>query len=425
VIYIFTSVAKMDRQWCAGYTIHQVGQVTQVLRPFVTMAERIGVPAEWFWSAAASAVIPLELFISVSYFLAVRQDEPDRLWTRRWCLAGWIAATGLHLNNELMHLSIQWFSYYMIFLAGFFLSPIGVLQRLAMVVIWPVYAGEKWLDGWSSRCAPGDGRRAVLGGVTATGVSLAAAVWLLDLPGALWATVAAGGVVLVLAIWLVYSANQRAALRLLLAVAAAGCLIQLMALFSLVRFDYYDLLGRTVQRLGTPDPTRSGVNDDREFQARFDRQRQALAAFHQALKYVGPQDPRRALVYNNMGLACRHLGEYHRATGQEHEGDQYYRLAVKYYRQAVRSEPSNPLPRYNLGVTYQFLGETEQALACYGQALQLKPDLSDAMLNIGMIREQQGDFQAALRYYQAARQVEPHAVDIREHIRRVTTRLDR
>lgn len=426
VIYVYTAVAKMDWAWCSGHTIRQVGDVTRVLGPVEQLAGWIGIPSAWFWSTVATAVIPVELLIALSYFLAIRQDEPDAMWIRRWCVFGWLLATGLHLNNEMMNLSIQWFSHYMIFLAAFFLGPLPLWMRLSVVVLWPAYCAQRWLAGELGRAAPGAfGWRIVLAVAVVAAASMAAAAWRLDLPGGWWALPVAAAAAVLGAAMLTARGQTRPAIRLLAGTAAAGCLIHGIALFSSLRFDYYDLLGRTVQRLGSPDPSRSGLEDAAEVQARLHRQAEAIVAFSKALELLPPSDPRRALVYNNLGLAYRRLGQWHRFTENEQQADALYRKAEACYAKAMAADPSDPLPHYNLGVTFQEQGKLDDAISQYQQALRIKPDLSDALVNLGVIFEQLGDLQAALRHLQWAHQIEPQAPDIQSHLERLQPLLAR
>ena len=139
VIYVFTSLAKVDAAWCGGYTLREVGTTASVLKPVEHVASLVGIPAEWFWAVLATLVIPLELTLAASYMLAVRQDRPGRKWLPRWCFVAWLLAIGLHLNNEMMNLVIQWFGYYMLFLATLFLLPARPLLVAGAAIYWPEY----------------------------------------------------------------------------------------------------------------------------------------------------------------------------------------------------------------------------------------------------------------------------------------------
>ena len=407
VIYLYTSLAKCDAQWCSGHTIQQVGRVREVLAPVVNLADSLGIAEATFWSIVATAVIPLELTIAAAYFAAVRQDEPQRVWLRRFCSIGWLLAMGLHLNNEMMGLSIQWFSYYMVFLACFFLLPAGVLWRLGAVVVWPAARGRDFLNAHFTRWQEGSSRTPLTTLVLVAMGAMLAAVFVGDLPGVVWALPLATVVVLAAAmIKQVRGAPERSN-WLLTGLTCSGLYFVLLFAASTVRFDYYNLLGKTEQKLldsvGFSSPSGpSAVNGSPTDPATATHQQKAIAAFQEALRIGTHRSDDHVELLINLGLAHRQVRDYEQA--------------MYYYREVLAIAPDSFLAHYNLGVCQQLLGREEQALESFGRAVEIKSDLSDALVNMAAILAGQKQWDDAIGRLRAARKIEPNANDIQQMI---------
>ncbi len=74
---------------------------------------------------------------------------------------------------------------------------------------------------------------------------------------------------------------------------------------------------------------------------------------------------------------------------------------------AVRLKPDDPLTRYNLGVTYASLGQTDRAAVAFQDAIRLKPDDPITHYNLGILHHLQGDHEAAISPLQTAVRLKP------------------
>lgn len=64
--------------------------------------------------------------------------------------------------------------------------------------------------------------------------------------------------------------------------------------------------------------------------------------------------------------------------------------AKKHYEQALRLDPLDPIPAFNLGVVLEDLGFGDEALRCYRTALRRDPDFADAHYNLALVYERKG-----------------------------------
>jgi len=58
--------------------------------------------------------------------------------------------------------------------------------------------------------------------------------------------------------------------------------------------------------------------------------------------------------------------------------------AAREYLQALEIHPGFFEAAFNLGVLFQEMGQSDQAVGCYRHALQCKPDLAPAWGNLGV-----------------------------------------
>ncbi len=112
------------------------------------------------------------------------------------------------------------------------------------------------------------------------------------------------------------------------------------------------------------------------------RQRLEEAVFHyrRALALA----PRRAEIYNNLGCALRHLGQYDQAEVA--------------FREALQIAPDHPLAHEgytNLGTVLLILNRLEDARAAFQQATALKPDSQRAVAGEANVLQRQGEFEKA------------------------------
>jgi tetratricopeptide (TPR) repeat protein len=80
---------------------------------------------------------------------------------------------------------------------------------------------------------------------------------------------------------------------------------------------------------------------------------------------------------------------------------------LRQLKQAVAAHPRDPEAYYNLGVKYQNLEKSREAVRAYQQALQLKPDYAPALSALGWARVQGGDFKAGIKDLQKTVELQP------------------
>jgi Flp pilus assembly protein TadD len=91
------------------------------------------------------------------------------------------------------------------------------------------------------------------------------------------------------------------------------------------------------------------------------------------------------------------------------EGDllmahQRYQAAIEMYKKAPRDSPD----AWNkMGVAYQLMFNTEEAMRCYQKALKLNPKSASAMNNLGAVYVTLKNYSAAERSYRKAMKLDP------------------
>jgi hypothetical protein len=252
VLYTYTSIAKLDTQWLDGQTLTRISSATRVFAPLAELAASLGVPADRFWSALATSVIPVELLLGACYAVAVVADASASRWPRRVALLGFALAMTLHLGAEAMELEIGWFSYYMILFACAYLLPGRVVDTLATLITAPTqFAAHQLRD--LLRPDSGDHARATTLALAAgAAVSVAAVGKMLDLPGALVACGVAAAALLGLAALANLRGAPLAVRPALLGTGIAAALMWSAIAFSQTRWDFYRFLGGDLRRRGEP-----------------------------------------------------------------------------------------------------------------------------------------------------------------------------
>lgn len=390
LIYVFTSLAKCDLEWIRGHTLRSFEAANYLLGPLEEYAAGFGIPSDWFWSILATSAIPVELTIAISYFLAVRQDEGNAKWLRIWSPLAFLLAIALHVNNELMNLSIQWFGYYMMFLAVFFFLPSRALMSFGTVVFWPAHTYSQLISHTVPTGSPRRATTATFLPATLAVAFLALVGLISQIPGVGEACALVGAIGGAWAVMLGMRNRLMQATQVCGGLASAALLV--LACYSLgsTRFDYYDIRGRTLQRL--------------------DKHADAVAAFEAAKVFADSNATETADMYVNLGLGYRRLGR---------QAD-----AISHYRHAISIFPGHFLAHYNLATLYFMdLQELDLAISHYRHALAIKPDLSDAHINLGLIMLQRNEAQLAANHFRVALDIEPEAEDARKFLDSALTQI--
>jgi Flp pilus assembly protein TadD len=103
--------------------------------------------------------------------------------------------------------------------------------------------------------------------------------------------------------------------------------------------------------------------------------------------------PKRAIAYNNLGLAYASQGKWAMATAE--------------FQRALQLKPDYVESHYNLGVSYASQGQLDRAIAEYQTALLLKPDSAGAHNNLGIAYAAQGDVDRAITEFQITSRLKP------------------
>ena len=399
VIYMFAAVAKMDAEWCGGHTLKAVGTTESVLQPVAKLAAIVGVPADTFWSILATFVIPLELTLGAIYLLSVWQDHIPIL--RRVCFVGWLLAIGLHLNNEMMNLIIQWFGYYMLMQATVLLMPSRILLIAGQAFIAP----ECWVRERVDKLLAADD------GPSLPVVSLAA---LLALPAALGfamlsmipgimvaAFILLFGIVLTVVVGIALGWNRRVlvvAMASITAFVTMTCAIMQCSM----QFDYYDLRGKTLLSQGRLEEATQNM--------------EAATAFRPPSKKASGE-----LLTN---LAICYVKEFQQQPPDQGMLETATDRIESTFRQAYTEDPSQFLAHYSHGNFLSSLNRIAEAQQQYRFALEIEPDFSDAYINLGSTYEFEGRIAEAIRCYEIAAEIEPHAQDVQQLLAGAKAKLE-
>ena len=148
------------------------------------------------------------------------------------------------------------------------------------------------------------------------------------------------------------------------------------------------------------------------------RAAQAEAVFERVLT----EEPTCRWARFDLGLAKRALGKtgaairIHRELSEEDPTDfdnwvalanlcterRWYKKSLEYYGEALRLRPRSAVVHYNLGIMYEEMGRTGEALAYYKKAQRLQPRYRDASMRLAALLEERGDTEAALCVLDAA-----------------------
>jgi tetratricopeptide (TPR) repeat protein len=169
------------------------------------------------------------------------------------------------------------------------------------------------------------------------------------------------------------------------AASLAGLLMAATVAQSTMRYNYHDLSGTVLLRLGAHGA--------------------ALTAFEKATSFSPPSVTAESDLYCNLGLVHRHLNNYPDA--------------LRCYQKALAIQSSSFLTHYNLANMYRDLQRYADAIQHYGLAINIKPDFSDAHVNLGLVLEKEGNIPAAINHFREALRIEPHADEIEEHLQKL------
>jgi hypothetical protein len=252
ILYVYTSIAKLDAGWRDGHTITRISAAKRVYAPLVKLAESFGIGEDSFWSLFATSVIPIEFTIAITYLVSVRADSTQARWPRHVALAGWVLAMMLHVGAEAMDLEIGWFSYYMMLFACAFLLPARIVDSLAALIALPASFVRTQLADLLAAEPEKPGRAGTLAITVAVAVMLCMVGFQLDLPGAIGASIACAVVLAGAVAALSLREGPAAPRSLALGAGAAAALMWVAIATSQARWDFYRFLGGDLKTRGEP-----------------------------------------------------------------------------------------------------------------------------------------------------------------------------
>lgn len=126
-------------------------------------------------------------------------------------------------------------------------------------------------------------------------------------------------------------------------------------------------------------------------------------------KKVSEAPVRRPTHPENEGLPAAILELVENGEGFFEAGQ--YQPALESFEAAVQKEPEMAMLWNNIGLTQRKLGNPEKATEAYEKALSLDPKFAAAMNNLGMLKLASGDRLAAALYFRKATEFAPTYAD--------------
>jgi len=169
---------------------------------------------------------------------------------------------------------------------------------------------------------------------------------------------------------------------------------------------------------GEHSEARVYLEKGREFY-RNDEDTEAAEAFQQALKL----DPELAEAHFRLGLT-------YDALGQEQEAEAAYKKAVEAYKKhlSINGNSDDAEARYNLGQTYAGLHIYSEAVREYRQATRLKPEDAAIHYDLGLSLMRLAQYDEASRAFAKSLELDPEnyraedeLAEAREGVKRIRT----
>ncbi len=185
------------------------------------------------------------------------------------------------------------------------------------------------------------------------------------------------------------------------AIAAYEQAIEIEPDYAVARFA----LGMAFLKAGSPDRAISAINDAITLAPADPSLPHAIARIHASRK-----DFKRAVDYLNQSLALSpdflpaliDRADIQAETGMESE-------AALDYERVLEKRPEDGVTHLKLGMIYQRLDRTDDAVSAYKRALQKNTSLAPAYNNLAMIETRRGgDLDQALQWARKAVQLAPH-----------------
>ncbi|MFP9100336.1 tetratricopeptide repeat protein [Flavobacterium sp. RHBU_24] len=118
------------------------------------------------------------------------------------------------------------------------------------------------------------------------------------------------------------------------------------------------------------------------------------------------------LVASNDMLSDKSLSANPEAMKVYHEGEDYFKKqklekAAEKFKAAVKLDPEFAFAWDNLGLTYRYMGNYDEALKCYRKSLEVDPYGTMPLQNIAIVYEYKKDYKQAAAAYDKVIEAEP------------------
>ena len=84
-----------------------------------------------------------------------------------------------------------------------------------------------------------------------------------------------------------------------------------------------------------------------------------------------------------------------------------FKVAKNLYNKIIQIEPNNIGALNNLGLVFQSLGESQEAISCYKKVIGIDTNYVNANFNLGNVLNSLGNYIEAKKYYKKVIRIDP------------------
>jgi tetratricopeptide (TPR) repeat protein len=108
--------------------------------------------------------------------------------------------------------------------------------------------------------------------------------------------------------------------------------------------------------------------------------------------------------------------EQFKNEGNEYLKKRQFKEAIESYKNAIKSDPTNPIYPANMGAAYMQLGDFESAEKCCKKAVELDPKYSKAHGRLGQIYQRLGKSSDAIKHFELGLELDPTNEEYRKKL---------
>ena len=112
--------------------------------------------------------------------------------------------------------------------------------------------------------------------------------------------------------------------------------------------------------------------------------------------------PNNLSVLNNLGTACKELGDS--------------KEAMNFYEKVIRINPNHTNAQYNLGVAFYKLKELKKAKIFFTQTVEIQPNYALAFVSLATVNAELKEYEKAVSNYQKAIEINPKLVSAHNNL---------